>query len=224
MVILFIGGVTLLKDKNNEQVEAAKSDQNLSSMLHAAAFLGSGTHDYQTLIETYRTAITEQWDEPTLAEMNLGPASYHSGPLSSDYGYEFRDINNDGVQEMIAGIYIDGNQWIDEIYTLKGKEPVKIFESGIRYRADIYEDGTIKESGSSGGLYSNYFYELDENGTKALKKGFEENAAEGTYNDLTIPYPHQPMEEAEVVEILEEYEGIEVIEHTFIPFVSGEEI
>lgn len=214
----------LSSKKEDVKEKEEKSDKDLYPMLNAGAFLRSGTYYYQTLMETYRTAIIEQWDYHTLLEKDLGPASYHPAPLSSDYGYEFKDINNDGVQEMILGIYIDGKQWIEEIYTLKGEEPVKIFESGLRYRADIYEDGTIKESGSSGGFYFNYFYELDENGKKELKKGFEENAAEGTYNDLTVPYPHKRMEEAKVNEILEEYEGIEVIEHTFIPFVSGEEV
>src|SRR5699024_2236587 len=128
-------------------------------------------------------------------------------------------INDDGIYEMILGVKLeDGQEWIEEIYTLVDDTPIKIFASEIRHSAQIRCDGTIEENTVtmiSEGVAETTYYELDKNGIKKMKDGYEWNGMKETYKSLIEPYG--PMEENDLEELIQKYEKYEVIEHSFTP-------
>jgi len=68
--------------------------------------------------------------------------------------YAVKDINGDGVQELLllTDEYPDNPNMA--LYTLKDGEPVGLDVFGYRYRGHLAADGTIYTSGSSGAAYT----------------------------------------------------------------------
>lgn len=207
-------------------------EKELYPMLNVAGALGIKTddsvslpsHNYEDLLETYRTAVTEKWNPIELMEQGLGPSQLNTDFLPEDYGYALMDINNDGVDEMIAGVnFEDGESWIQEIYTIIHETPVKIFASGIRHSAEIHCDGTIEEIAVTSipeGISEHSFYELGITGIKELKNGYEENAASETYKKLEEPGESgESMTLDEVKGLISRYEATQRINPSFTPFI-----
>ena len=169
---------------------------------------------YKALMETYRSAIKNQWEPDKLEELNLGPLQYERAPLPYDYGYLFRDLNNDGVQEMILGSKLeDGRTIIDEIYTIVNKTPVKIFEGALRKIANFYPDyrgGKNQIIGISAvislgtGESDSGFYELGVDGKLELKDGYKSQHMTTApysemYESLISPYRSMTKDEADAI-------------------------
>src|SRR5699024_4294 len=166
-------------------VSEEEAEENLCTIKDATESMELTSYHYDKLKETYITAISEEWDPSKLEEMDLGPVQYSPEPLPNQYGYELRDINDDGIYEMILGVKLeDGQEWIEEIYTLVDDTPIKIFASEIRHSAQIRCDGTIEENTVtmiSEGVAETTYYELDKNGIKKMKDGYEWNGMKETY-------------------------------------------
>lgn len=213
----------LLKNAVDEVVET-KGEKKYYPMLNAAAFL---PNHYERLMETYRIAIKDKWGHSQLDEYKLGPDPYDPSPLPDHYGYVFKDINNDQIDEMIVGVNLeDGRTWINEIYSVKDqtmdgidRTPIKLVESALRKSLFIYEDGTIEVSeitNSGAGKAETRFYDLQLNGSLHLKAGFIEDMGIGTYESLINP--NESMSKKEVDELLRSFG--QPTEFSFIPFIS----
>lgn len=228
--------------KDNVKIEDSEYKKQSYPMLNMTAFLKEHPHNssvietylneypyYNKLIETYRTAIREEWEQSELDKLDLGPLHYEPQPLSSDYGYELRDINGDGLPELVLGVYRDDvRAEICEIYALQDKEPVKVFENAIRTNINIYKDGTIRTDSSvrAGSMIQYMFYELNDDGTKQWKAGYERDTSENpSYHSLTDPeaVPDESITEGDGKRIREKYKDIDIIYHAFTPFVLDEE-
>ena len=172
---------------------------------------------YKDLIELYRTAIKEQWSKERLIKNEIGPYYDHSEPmLFDDYGYEFRDINGDGVSEFVLGSYReDGKAEVQEIYTIQNDQPARIFVNGLRTNIHIYRDGTISESY---GIRSMGYYQLNKDGTRELIDGYHLNDR-GEYEHIV---DSSPMTEKDIDEMVKKYNDIGIINHAFTPFVLDE--
>lgn len=190
---------------------------------------------YNELIETYRTAINEEWNSSKLYEEDLGPSYYRDipddagSPFPDNFGYELKDINGNGLPELVLGSYLeDGEAYIDEIYSLDNKEPVKLFESDIRINLGIYKDGTIVETGVTSpglGTTATIYYKLADDGTKQWVEGYEGQIGENpSYTILTDPNAdsNESTNEENVDKIREKYKETDIIEHSFTPFASDE--
>src|SRR5690606_8291416 len=110
--------------------EAENWDKITYPMLNLVAFLRTSSQHYNTLIENYQAAIEEEWSPTKLAELNMiSPFDFQEETFHPGFGYELRDINKDGIQELILGVNReDGRTWIQEIYTLVNDTPVKVFK------------------------------------------------------------------------------------------------
>lgn len=237
----------LLINSAEDSVVEDKGDKDLYPMLNITAFLNgippiktvgkeidfSDSSYYKELIETYRTAISDEWDQSALEEEDLGPIRDNPQPLPSNYGYELRDINGNGLPELVVGVNGEGEETeVYEIYTLQDKKPVKVFENGVRIEINIYENRTIEQTGvvyPIKGIHMDMFYMLNDDGTKKWQHGYEIDLGEESYRYLSDPEKETPayfesaMTKVDAEAINERYNEIGKIEHSFTPFVSDEE-
>ena len=186
-------------------------------MLNTNAYLNADVY-YNELIELYKKAVEEEWDVQKLLEENLLPLDdYLANSLPETYGYEIKDINCDGIPELIAGDYWeDGSPEIYEIYTIKDNKPERIFVNGIRTKIEVYQDGIISET--FGDRYIG-FYKIMENGEKEVVDGYNRT----DYGQLeSITEPKQEMSEEAARELFEKYEEKRIDHYNFKPFLSHE--
>lgn len=221
-----------LIDKSLETVSEAKGDKSSYPMLNVMSFLSS-EDKYSDLMETYRTAVKEQWGPEQLDNRRLGPEQYVPGSLRTDYGYTFYDINKDGIEEMILGVMLDDSEqaYIQEIYTLVDWKPFKVFESATRRSAFVCKNGTLRinevidmGTGEIVSLFSDdleslatleNLYELEGKDAKVVKEGYIENMSGQTYRSLKNS---QILSKENVDEINKQYETMD--ELIFTPFLS----
>lgn len=145
--------------KNKENDETTYPIVNLAGFMYAET-----VKNYDDLLETYQTAITEQWGYEQLHEKDIGPYADERQSIPNDYGYEFKDINRNGKPELILG----DDQFIQEIYTLVNNKPEKIVTGYLRSEINILHDGTIIDSNLSpgSGEITETLFELLEDGSK----------------------------------------------------------
>lgn len=200
---------------------------NVANSLNPVLFTSDIPPYYNELVETYRTAIDEQWNPSDLEkEGNLGPNQYEPSPLPLDYGYVFADLNGDGFEEMIVGTHSNEKPWIQEIYTITDKKskPYKAEESAIRRSLSIYKNGTIEvfESYEAGRMISTTFYDVDKD---RFKDGYVEDLATETYASLLdTGHSFEPGDELSEEAVNDIRAGFgELAEFTFTKFVDTEE-
>lgn len=122
----------------------------------------------EELLGKYARAIKEVWGPEQLDKEELGRMDSRPHPIPDVYSYELRDINGNGVNEIIFGSENDGRAFIEEIYALQGDEYVKVFEGGIRYTLTVYSDGVIEGFSPTDTAY----YTLSEQGEKELELAY----------------------------------------------------
>ena len=130
---------------------------------------------YQEILDTLYYGISSHWagfDAEVLAEqgMNLSYMWYLYPVQSlSDAGYMLRDLNDDGVPELITSIVAAGGGMIYDLYTYLDGEVVNLASSGERNRYYLCTDNVIANEGSSGAADSVFgFYQFN-SGASALE-------------------------------------------------------
>jgi hypothetical protein len=83
-----------------------------------------------------------------IQESNMG-AEYEGIPLIEYYKYAFKDINNDGVNELFLG----GGWYINAIYTIANDKPILLGEFWSRSSARLGQSDIIYNSASGGAAY-----------------------------------------------------------------------
>ena len=115
-----------------------------------------GEYLYQNELNKHLTAIKEAWDATKLEEENMSTmyvviAGSDNNALDK-VGYAYRDINNDGIDELLIGEIADGD-WkgiIYDIYTMVDRKPVHVVSGWDRNRYFDYEDSLIVNEYSGG--------------------------------------------------------------------------
>lgn len=111
---------------------------------------------YDAVIEQYRQA-TEHKQEGSAISAQYGVSEMLL--YASHVGYAVQDLDGDGSNELlIAGIGYDSadDPCLFEIYTLVNGQPVSLYQSTVRARLYLMEDGKVYFEGS-GGVASSYF-------------------------------------------------------------------
>lgn len=110
----------------------------------------------KTLLYFYN-AIIEEWDYQKIVDSGFCEPYYFPNSLE-DYGFVLRDLNSDGIKELII-LHKDyftsnGDIFITAIYTLKNGISTRILESWTRNRHYILHDGSVFNEGSNGASYA----------------------------------------------------------------------
>lgn len=121
----------------------------------ACAESTSEWYGYEPVLDMFWTAIEENWagdwdrlEEHGFLEPDMFPDSY------GEYGFIFRDLDADGVYELIVfpASYMqpESEAYLTAIYTMKDGEPVMIAQGIHRAQIFLHDSGMIYHKGSGG--------------------------------------------------------------------------
>ena len=154
----------------------------------ATLYVGDFVSAYSGVIQKYKEAYESgSHDGAYAAEHDLSEIIGYSEHV----GYALKDLDKDGVPEMIiAGIGTDdfSGGMIFEIYTLSENTPVRCLQSWARNRYYLRNDNRILNEGSSGAAFSSVcLYKLDK-GTlvpiEAIITYFPGDSRDGCYHQV----------------------------------------
>lgn len=181
----------------------------------------TGYPEYDEIINQYYNGMSLNWSTEDFREHNLCYlAGYDTGV--DQLGYCVRDINGDGVDElMIGGIgeYSYPGMFYD-LYTMTDGQRVLVKSSGERDRYYLCKDQTIANEGSGGATLSVWGYYDFISGQLQLKEGiftdgdkYPENPYFYTTTTFYEDYS-QPISEEEAENIINKYS------YETIPYIS----
>lgn len=114
---------------------------------------------YESLIETYRKAIKENWDMGKCMENGISLMVAYHGQYYDQLGHNQMDLNGDGNDELII---TDGTN-IYDMYTIVSDEtvgPLRLIEATERNQFYLTTDGQIYNIASGSAMLS-YYYLFD---------------------------------------------------------------
>lgn len=147
-----------------------------------------GEELYKNILQKHVTALKEKWDSVKLEQENM---SYMYN-LTDKIGYIYRDINANGIDELLIGEIAKG-VWkgvIYDIYTMVDRKPHHVISGGSRDRYYVCDDVFVCNEYSSGAMESGVrVYILEENSTELFHQvSFKYDEYENKENPWFIRY------------------------------------
>lgn len=156
------------------------------TIIEAITANGGGTYMYKAgtqgkdlyayTLTRYIDAVRENWDANKLEEEGMSPEIYYlsqsDGEKALDeIGFAYKDISNDGIDELLIGFIEDGNgpSMLSDIYTMVDRSPAHVVTGTARDRYYALTYGGIANEGS-GGADETVFnvYEIMPNSTELM--------------------------------------------------------
>ncbi|MBR5377069.1 MAG: haloacid dehalogenase-like hydrolase [Lachnospiraceae bacterium] len=133
---------------------------------------------YDEILEKYVTAIDEEWDASKLEEEEMSPEYY---PVSrkegkealKEFGYAYRDTNNDGIDELLIGRIEEGDLKgvVYDIYTMVDRKPAHVVSGSARDSYFALENGMLVNIAKGGADETDYItYYIEANTTELLQQ------------------------------------------------------
>ena len=175
---------------------------------------------YESIIETYRTAITEHWNPEKCIEYGISLMVGYYGGIVPELGHNQIDLNGDGSDELII---TDGMN-IYDLYTIVNDEevgPLRLIDATERNQFYLTTDGQIYNMASGSAMLCYYY--LFDIGQKELvfDKGLKFDASVDQNNPWH--YYEESMDKAapctaEDARVI--MDAIHFMDIAFVPFVS----
>ena len=211
-----------IENSNSDSVQESDSESSLEAGQENSNAEKAGS-PYDTILETYYTAISEQWDASELTDAYLSymVRNAYTAPEPLSYlGYAFLDIDGNGVDELLIGTVQESDEdltyrMIYDLYTLTNDTPTLVFSGGDRNRFYLCSDGTIANEASNSAYQSADFYFALEGDTLVLKEGLlfdadydGENPWFLTTNTNWDAAGDTPITEEEAMDLFKRYEAM----------------
>ncbi|MCD7949553.1 MAG: hypothetical protein LUG12_04750 [Erysipelotrichaceae bacterium] len=190
IILCLLLSITLIGCQSNNETENETTTQNSTTE----------TSNTQT-IDTYDNIIEETKNS------------------SYNLGYLLKDIDNNGIDELIIGEYPDDdsswNEVIYDIYTIDNDEIVHIVEGSERNRYYLCDNGTLANECSNSASYATYaYYTFTDNSlilNEAIIYNSEANAeSPWFYTTTDLNDWSQSITEDEALEIINSYTYIQL--------------
>lgn len=174
---------------------------------------------YESLIETYRTAIEEHWDPGKCIENGISLMVGYYGGIVTQLGHNQIDLNGDGNDELII---TDGSN-IYDLYTIVVDEevgPLRLIDATERSQFFLTTDGHIYNMGSGSAMLSYYYLFNVGQRELELDKAYKFDAS--IYPDNPWFYYDGTNQEVAITteEAAAAMDAIHFEEIAFIPFLS----
>ena len=121
--------------------------------------MGAGTKGvdlYKNEINKHLTALKEKWDASKLEDENMSTMYMVAVGENEDafgkFGYFYKDLDFDGIEELIIGEIADGD-WkgiVYDIYTMVDRKPAHVVSGWDRNRYFILDSGLVANEYSGG--------------------------------------------------------------------------
>ena len=190
---------------------------------------GAGTKGedlYRDTLAQLSKAVDEKWDASKLEENDMSPM-YFSVEKA---GYAYRDVNHDGIDELLVGEITDGEMKgvIYDIYTMADRKPVHVLSGTSRDCYFVLDSGFIMNKYSGGAGMSGFqTYDIEPNTTNLLPQvGLKYDSYENEEKPWFVTYSEPEKEEWEGITEeeyntnLERFENIDRID--FTPLTEAE--
>ena len=177
---------------------ADEISQTLSSTDGGRFVFGAGTTGeelYGDVLAKHYKALTEKWDSEKLSKENMSTL-YGLMSLSDPdsvldkLGYAYFDINGDGIDELLIGEVINGENVIYDVYTMKDRKPVHVVSGGERSRWYTFEHGMLCNEYSNSAFESgSIIYDLEHNSSELdVQVDFRYDTLNNKNNPCLISY------------------------------------
>ena len=136
---------------------------------------------YDDFLEQIKVGLTNGFEEPMIDGLAIGDVFMAGNDSDIPFGYMTKDLNGDGVDELILGQYavspdFKDSDWdgaIYDVYTIENGKMVQIVDGWARNVFHLLEDGTFENIGSGGAAYTAYsYYEVAGNELKLKESIF----------------------------------------------------
>ena len=174
---------------------AAEVESNDGNKISIGAGV-KGENIYKDIIKKHLLAMEEKWDSDKLDKENMsGIYSYISdtsdNPVDS-VGYFYKDINVDGIEELLIGEIGDDAKdgLVYDIYTVVDRKPVHVISGAERDRYYILKSGfVLNEYSNSATDSGSMVYNLMTNSTELFMQfAFKYDESEDEKNPWYISY------------------------------------
>ena len=176
---------------------------------------GAGTKGedlYSDVIAQLKKAIDEKWDASKLEENNMSPM-YCSVEKP---GYAYKDINHDGIDELLVGEIADGEMKgiVYDIYTMVDRVPTHVLSGTDSNRYFAQDTGWIVNIFSDGeGMKCSESYDIEPNTTNLLQQvGLKYESNEKGESQWFISYSDPVEDKWESISEEEYNSRLEIIE------------
>lgn len=132
---------------------------NIKGLKDEKVTIGAGTKGenlYKDVLSKHLNALNEKWDAVKLEEEGMSSMyvaiAQGDGNILDNVGYAYKDINLDGIDELLIGEVTDG-EWKDviyDIYTMVDRKPKHVVSGWDRNRYIALEGGMIANEYSGG--------------------------------------------------------------------------
>ena len=151
---------------------------------------------YGDVLEKYVQAVNEEWDANKLEEEDMSPEFFYMGSHTEggldNIGFAYRDINVDGIDELLVGDMADtdGKSVIYDVYTMVDRKPVHVVTGTARDRYYDFDNVFLCNEWSGGAGLSGYdLYALMNNSTELVYQyGYKYDSYENEEKPWFVAY------------------------------------
>ncbi|MCR5733402.1 MAG: hypothetical protein K6G22_02240 [Lachnospiraceae bacterium] len=206
-----------------ERLEDA-ADEIIASLTGASGYTyaaGAGTKGedlYKDVLSEYVNALSNISEDTMFengdisAEIYIAAASSEDDPLK-DIGYAYKDINNDGIDELFIGVFAnyEFKGVVYDIYTIVDREPVLVVTGTARDRYYAYDNYAIVNVWSAGAGESGFdIYCLMANSTDlVLQYGYKYDSYENEEEPWMFTYDGEDYETITEDEYNDNYDNMD---------------
>lgn len=215
-----LDGDTIAVDRVPESINGWGVQAIFSNSDYAAAtspayiYVGDFVGAYSGLIQSYKNAYAA-------GEINYEVAQKYGisemAAYSKSAGYALKDLDKDGVPELIIagiGYNYDGDKMIYDIATLRNGSVVRLFTSQARDKCYLRTDNLLLEIGSGGAAYTSFILHKFSNGdfTKVieLSSDIDDNAV-GFWHFIENGAAEKKLSYDDGLKLAESYEAAEYL-------------